>query len=226
MIGDDLSPLFDKDAPGVRFRQGTIVTWNPATGENTIDLAGGILENVPVLNTGEAIALKAGHVVGLLGQGMAWFIIGRITPANDPNFAGASLAFAANTAQATNFALTTTIVTKVSVTLDVPAWADEAAVIAVGTTILVNPRPAADFGACSVFIDGQTGPGVQQGFGINGAADKADVQNLAATATRVFAPGGSTILCEFKIRSDGAAWAAHASNIAGISALATFRSTT
>lgn len=225
MIGDDLSPLFDQGGPGVRFRQGTILTWNAATGENTIDMGGGVLTDVPVLNTGEAIALKAGHVVGLLGQGMAWFIIGRITPANDPNFAGASLSFSAETAEATNFSLTTVLAVKATATLDVPAWADEASVIAMGTCTLVNPRPAAEFASCAVFIDGVTGPGVQQGFGLNAAADNAHVQTLAAASTRVFNPAGSTIACEIQIRSQGASWVAQASNIAGISAMAIFRST-
>lgn len=223
---DDLTPLFDRDAPTVRFRQGQIVAWNPETGQNTIDVGGGQLTDVPILNTAEAIALKAGHVVCLLGQGMSWFIIGRITPPNDPNFAGASLAFAANTAQATNFALSTTLVTKASLTLAVPSWADEAAVIAVGTCTLVNPRPAADFASCAVFIDGVTGPGVQSGYAINAAADNGDVQPMAASSTRVFAPAGSTITCEIQIRSQAASWVAQATNIAGISAMATFRSTT
>lgn len=225
-VSDDLAPLFDQGKPGVRFGQGLITAWDPATGTNTIEWAGGTLTDVPVLNTGEAIALKAGHVVGMLGQGMSWFIIGRITPPNDPNFAGASLSFAAQTAQATSFALSTSLAVKASLTLPVPAWADEAAVIAIGTCTLVNPRPAADFASCAVFIDGVTGPGVQGGYAINAAADNGDVQPLAASSTRVFVPGGSTITCEMQIRSQAASWVAHATNIAGISALATFRSTT
>lgn len=227
MISDDVSPLFDKDAPSVRFRQGTILTWNPVTGENTIDMAGGTLENVPVLNTGEAIALKAGHVVGLLGQGMAWFIIGRITPANDPNFAGASLAFAANTAQATNFALGTTIATKVSTTLDVPAWADEAAVIVTGSAGCVNQTGVADFTAAQCFIDSNGGPGIQTGHSPGPTLNANQyLQAISAAHSRVFAPAGATITCEMKIRSVNAAWSAHATNSAGISALAIFRSTT
>ena len=226
MVSDDTSPLFDQPGPGVRFRQGTITAWNPATGQNTIDVANGTLTDVPILNTGEAIALKAGHVVGLLGQGMTWFIIGRITPSSDPSFAGASLSFAADTGQATNFALSTTLATKVSVSLPWPAWADEAAVMVVGTCTLVNTRPAADFATCAVFIDGVSGPGIQQGHGVNAAADNADVQSMAVATSRVLAPTSGSILCEMQIRSVGAAWGAQSSNIAGISATATFRSTT
>ena len=226
MVSDDTAALFDKPGPGVRFRQGTVTAWDPATGQNTVDVAGGTLTDVPILNTGEAIALKAGHVVGLLGQGMTWFIIGRITPASDPSFAGASLSFAADTAQATNFALSTVLVSKASVALPVPAWADEAAVMVVGTCTLINPRPAADFASCAVFIDGVSGPGIQQGFDINAVADHGDMQSMAVSSSRVLVPGGATITCDFQIRSQGASWAAQSANIAGVSAIATFRSTT
>lgn len=228
MTTDDLTPLFDKEAPGVRFRQGTITAWDPSNGTNTVDVAGGVLTDVPVLNTGEAIALKAGHVVGLLGQGMTWFIIGRITPANDPQFAGASVAFAAKNGQATNFALATSLAAKSSCVLDVPAWADEVAIIAVGSCTLVNPTAAADFAASAVFIDGVTGPGVQCGFAPIGDATIKNnhVGTMTASSARIYVPGGATITCEMQIRSVNAAWTTHATNIAEITAMAVFRSTT
>lgn len=224
---DDLAPLFDKSEPGVRFRQGTILAWNPATGENTIDVAGGQLTNVPVLNTSEAIALKAGHVVGLLGQGMAWFIIGRITPPNDPSFAGASLSFSAANGQFTNFGLTTSLVNDAFVNLAVPTWADEAAFFVVGACTLVNTTAAADFASCAVFIDGATGPGIQQGFAPNGNALNQHLQSMTVSSTRVMpVTGGASVQCDLRIRSQNAAWAAHATNIAEISAMAIFRSIT
>ena len=226
-VTDDLAPLFDPGAPGVRFRQGTIVSWNAATGSNLIDIGGSTLTDVPILNTGEAIALKTGHIVCLLGQGMAWFIIGRVTPPGDPSFASASLAFAANTAQATNFALGTTIATKVSCTLDVPAWADEAAVIVAGSAGLVNPTAAADFTAAQCFIDGDGGPGIQTGHSIGPTGNANQyLQAISAAHSRVLVPAGATITCEMKIRSVNAAWSAHATNSAGISAMAIYRSTT
>lgn len=159
---------------------------------------------------------------------MTWFIIGRVTPPNDPQFAGASLAFSAKNGQATNFALSTTLATKSTCTLDVPAWADEAAVIAIGSCTLVNPTAAADFTACAVFIDGITGPGVQNG---HAPAADATVKNnhlgtMTASTAMVYVPAGATITCDMRIRSVNAAWAAHASNIAEITAMAIYRSTT
>lgn len=229
MIGDDLSSLFDPtgDQPPVRFRQGEIVAWDPATGQNTVDVAGGELTDVPVLNTGEAIALKAGHVVGMLVQGRTAFIIGRITPPNDPNFAGASVAFAALNAQATNFGLTTSLIVDAVVNLDVPVWADQAAFFVSGACTLVNTTAAADFASCICYIDGNPGPGIQTGFAPNANALNQHVQSMSASSARVQAvTGGSTVQCDFRIRSANAAWSAHATNIAEVSAMAIFRSIT
>lgn len=230
-ISSDLSPLFDpKRPPGVQFGQGLITAWDPTTGANTVEWAGGTLTDVPILNTGEAVALRAGHVVGMLGQGLTWFIIGRITPIGDPNFASASVAFDAKNGLATGFSLGTTIAPKVSCTLDVPSWADEVAVIAVGACVLVNTYApggvaTADWGACVVYIDGANGPSVQSGFAALGNSSKQDIQSLTTSSSRVFQPAGSMITCELQVRSTTGAWPAHASNVAEISAMAIFRST-
>lgn len=229
-ISADLSPLFAPTGPGVRFGQGLITAWNAETGENTVEWAGGTLTDVPILNTGEAVALRAGHVVGMLGQGLTWFIIGRITPPNDPNFAGASVGFSAKNGQATGFSLSTTLVTKSSCVLDVPVWADEVAIMVFGACTLVNSKTveALDFASCAVFVDGVTGPGIQQGYsaGPTGGSTNQNVQAMSVSTARVFTPTGPTILCEMQIRSQSAAWLAHATNIAEISAMAIFRSVT
>lgn len=223
MITDNLATLFESGQPGVRFRQGTILTWNSNTGANTISLAGGTLTNVPVLNTGEAIALKAGHVVGLLGQGSSWFIVGRVTPPNDPNFAGASVAFGGNGASATNFSLTTSAATKVSTTIAVPSWADEAVVLATGNCTLVNPRTVQDFATMLVYLDGISGGQSQSGFAASTDTMAGYEQTLAASAQRVITPG-ATITAEVKIWANGAAWSASSLNIANIDVIAVFRS--
>lgn len=224
----DLSSLFPPAAAGAQLGQGTIQTWDPLTGSNTVAWAGGLLTDVPILNTAEAITFKPGHVVVLLGGGNSWFIIGRVTAPGDPNFASASVGFSAKNGQATNFALTTVVAPKTSCTLDVPEWADEAAILAVGSCTLVNSTAAADFAAAAVFIDGVTGPGIQQGYAPIGDATIKNnhVGAMTASSARVYSVvGGSTILCETQIRSVNANWAAHATNIAEISAMAIFRST-
>lgn len=226
----DLSTLFTPSTAGAQLGQGIITSWDPLTGANTVDWAGGTLTNVSVLNTAEAITFKAGHVVVMLGQGGSWFIIGRVTPVGDPSFASASVAFDAENGLATGFALATTIAPKVSCTLNVPAWADEVAVIAVGACVLVNtyaPSSIAtpDWGAAVVYIDGANGPSVQSGFAALGNTSKQDIQSLTVSSSRVFQPLSSTITCELQIRSTTGAWPAHASNVAEISAMAIFRST-
>lgn len=225
MITDDLSTLFDTGQPGVRFRQGTILTWDSNTGSNTIDLAGGTLTDVPIINTGEAIALKAGHVVGMLGQGSTWFVIGRITPPNDPNFAGASVAFGTdNAGTAGNFALSTSPVDVISGTIPVPTWADEALVLATGNCQLTNPRAVIDFATIQVSINGVGGGGVQTGFAPLGEASGNYVGSMATSSRAIISAPGPTITVATTLNAQGAAWSAQASNRANVDAIAVFRS--
>jgi hypothetical protein len=224
VITDDLSTLFDASQPGVRFRQGTILTWDGNTGENTIDLAGGTLQNVPVLNTSEAIALKAGHVVGLLGQGSSFFIIGRITPPNDPNFAAASVAFAGAGASATNFGLSTSAADIITDTMAVPSWADEAIVLATGNCQLTNPTAVIDFATIQVTIDGVGGGGSQCGFSPVGHASGNYTNSMAVSAQRLISAPGSTITVATRLNAQGAVWGVQPSNRANIDAIAVFRS--
>lgn len=228
-VTDNLASLFPPASAGAQLGQGVILTWDSSTGSNTVDWAGTVLTDVPILNTAEAITLKPGHVVVLLGQGGSWFIIGRVTKPGDPDFAGASVAFSAKNGQFTNFGLTTSLVNDAFVMIDVPLWADEAAFFVVGACTIVNPNATQDFVSCAVFIDGNTGPGIQQGIAAGSPvpASNQHMQSLTVSSTRVQAvTGGTQIQCDLRIRSNTNAFAAHASNIAEISAMAIFRSTT
>lgn len=131
MRADNLESLFTTagESP-TSFHQGTVLTWNQQTGANTVSVAGSILTNVPVLNTGEAIALKAGHVVGLTKWRTQWFIIGRITVPNTTAFASASVAFATAEQLVDGFTINKAppFPLIVSTTIAVPQWATQAAV--------------------------------------------------------------------------------------------------
>lgn len=92
----DLSSLFGAPPGGssqdVRYRQGTIVTFDPITLSNTVDVGGAILTDLPLLGVGEAILLVPGAVVGLVtignpGAGQTLAILGRLVT---PNTAAAS----------------------------------------------------------------------------------------------------------------------------------------
>jgi hypothetical protein len=225
-VADNLAPLFGAGPPGVRFRQGTILTWNANTGENTVDLAGGVLTNVPILNTGEAVALKAGHVVGLLGQGTSWFIVGRVTPPNDPNFAGASVAFGGANGFAQNFGLSTTLTAIASASIPVPSWADEAIVLATASATVVNTRGVADSAILFAQIAVNASNPIEQNTGTIAAAGTSNVSNAYQITTSDPADLAFPIQVSAQMSSTGAAWAASGNNRVTISAIAVFRSLT
>jgi hypothetical protein len=226
MITDNLAPLFDSGQPGVRFRQGTILTWNSSTGENTIDLAGGTLTNVPILNTGEAIALKAGHVVGLLGQGSAWFIVGRVTPPNSADFAGASVAFASGKDFQQGFSVGTGDETHATVTLDVPSWVDEAAVMAVAAVTLVNSTAIRQEALLYSKINGSSSGSGGMALGIppDSGTGGFGIGCITTAHAEVISSPGSTITCT-TVTNLAAAFAANGINTATMNAIAIFRST-
>lgn len=226
MISDDTSKLFGGDDRSVlRMRQGTILTWDPETGTNTVEVAGGILTNVPIQNTGEAISLKPGHVVNLNGQGNTWWIVGRITTPGSADFASASVAFDGAYGFTTNFAITTTRVTKVTATLDVPAWADEAVVSCVVNVSLRNPGATATYVDAYAAIDGVNGVGQRSGFAPLGNAQFQDAGSIMVGAQSVITSPGSTILCEGSLQTITTNWATSADQMIGISATAIYRST-
>ncbi|MEU5939413.1 hypothetical protein ABZ807_09500 [Micromonospora sp. NPDC047548] len=90
---DDLTPILaQQPAAGLRYRQGIIRAWNPLTAENTVDVDGVLVDNLPILNTNEAVLLAPGDVVGILATGQAagsWCILGRLTIPGTPAAASA-----------------------------------------------------------------------------------------------------------------------------------------
>ncbi|MGK5737281.1 hypothetical protein [Micromonospora sp. URMC 103] len=99
---DDLTPLFGgQPGPGVGYRQGTILEWNPATAENTVEVDGKPIQNLSILNTSESLLLAPGDVVGILttgGAASSWCILGRLTI---PGTAAAAMTLGTGLAAAT-----------------------------------------------------------------------------------------------------------------------------
>lgn len=86
MNNDDVVPLYDDapDAPpAMSLRQGIVQSWNSSTGENSVQVAGGTLVNIPFL-TSEAANLVAGDVVEVLAAGDQWLVMGKVTTPGDP----------------------------------------------------------------------------------------------------------------------------------------------
>lgn len=78
---DDLTPLLARPTEhggGLDFGQGVVTSYDPSTGENTVDYRGGALANLPLLNTTDGLTLAPGAVVGILRAGRSYFILGRI----------------------------------------------------------------------------------------------------------------------------------------------------
>lgn len=90
-MADDLDPLFlpapAAPAQDMRYRQGTILSFNPITLENTVRVGGTVVSNLPLLGVGEATLLAPGAIVGITSvlseRGTAtWAIIGRMVIPN------------------------------------------------------------------------------------------------------------------------------------------------
>ena len=91
---DPLLPLLAAPVPAgpsqaMRWRQGTVMSFDQNTLENTVDVGGTTLANLPILGVAEAASIAAGSVVGLLAiestEGtITYAILGRlVTPATD-----------------------------------------------------------------------------------------------------------------------------------------------
>lgn len=86
MTSSHLGSLFQSDPsepPRWTIRQGTVQAWNTDTGENTIELAGGALVNIPSL-TAEAAELVVGDVVAVATTGDQALVLGKVTTPGNP----------------------------------------------------------------------------------------------------------------------------------------------
>nr|WP_146218379.1 hypothetical protein [Micromonospora acroterricola] len=134
---DDLAPILAaQPAQGVGYRQGIVRAWNPVTAENTVEVAGALLDNVPVLNTNEALLLAPGDVVGILTSGPSWCILGRLTVPGTPGAATALNAIRTKSVTVATYETRTSAV-----------WGDLATVGPVVSDVVIGPS-----GRCLVFI--------------------------------------------------------------------------
>lgn len=86
-INNDLAALLTPPpSKGVQFSQGVILSWNHERLENRIEWRGITLEDIPVIEGVNPLALKVGDVVGMLGwapenaKGVgSWWILGKLT---------------------------------------------------------------------------------------------------------------------------------------------------
>lgn len=82
----DVAPYLSRpdQSIGSRRGQGIILTWDAATGENTVDFRGETYTNMPFLALGNAIPdYSGGHIVVIEGWApegrfSSWYIVGRV----------------------------------------------------------------------------------------------------------------------------------------------------
>jgi hypothetical protein len=85
----DLASLFQKPggdslgaAQPVGYLTGTVMFWNPVTGDNSINVAGAVLSGIPILNRSEIPLIAVGDTVAILivgGDSKTAAIIGGVT---------------------------------------------------------------------------------------------------------------------------------------------------
>jgi hypothetical protein len=86
MISNNIASLLQTDPSSpspIAVRQGVVQAWDADTGENSIQIAGGTIVNIPSL-TAEAAELVAGDVVAVLTSGDTALVLGKVTTPGDP----------------------------------------------------------------------------------------------------------------------------------------------
>lgn len=216
MIGDDIAGLLGKGGGGdYGFRQGTVLTYNVLSGSNTISVAGTVLTDVPFLNPGGYTIYQPGDVVILIRMRSSWAILGRVTIPTGTKAIGryTELSAAYSSGGSTNYSLTTGVVTKDTLTIPVPSWAEVATVSATALVFAKNSTGATDFLNCQLSIGG---------FAVTWTS--ASVPTLAWASMTVTShedllvtPGG-TLTITAGLFATGAAWAANALNSVSLEA--------
>lgn len=229
---DDLAPLFQAMAADgqVEFRQGIIVTWDAATGHNSVDVGGAILQDLPCLNIGDFVVLNPGDVVGINKVGNTYFIVGRIQLPAPPDDTRSILDFDIQDESDDDFGMNSTFTTRITINIPLPTWIRPGDEIAIGATFTVaarNSQPTARLYATIVFEYG--------GVAFNVPAKFADVpsltfgQTVAVGSLNIGGWGsissGDSIVVKGQSACTGAAWGADALNGCALLTHAMFRRT-
>jgi hypothetical protein len=218
----DLTPLlFPGPGPDVGFRQGTVLTWDAETGTNTIDVGGATLTNVPVLNSTEVISLEAGDVVALLTFKSSFFILGRVLIPGSAQFAPSAVAFEVFAGIGSDFSVTTTDLDKASDTVNVPAWADQAIVMAVGNVSPFNSGAGAGIWECRTRISTFTGQPAVTAYDATGSA--MSVPSLTSSAGVLVIDPGATLTVAVKAKTQSGSIPQHTASQANVHGIAVFR---
>ena len=203
MRSDDLTPLLTrKNGQDLGFRTGVVLTWDPLTGENTISVAGAVLEDLPILNNTDVVGIAAGDTVALVRFQNAYFIMGRIIPAGSSQLAASALKTTFHTAEFSNFAISsagTWLVPGHTVNESAPAGYSLLNLMATVSGTVKNTRAVTD----SVTLMDLVTQDVEAG--------RRAPMSLSAVNSLLYDPG-TTYDLRVKVQTGGGNWSAHADN--------------
>ncbi|HEV7649381.1 MAG TPA: hypothetical protein VGP26_14605 [Actinophytocola sp.] len=212
MIAEDLAPLIAQFAkPGdLGFHAGKVLAWNKTTGENTVDVAGTALQDLPMLNLGDTVNLAADDTVAVLRYKSTMFIVGRIVPPGSESLASGAVLPATGNLATDTYAITTTKTLVLSTTLTAPPWSDAVTVSVTMQGTGRNNRGVADRMFLCGVINGSDGP---EQFGQGDASPNPSFAYTSASYTASgLLPGGTSFDVGGKVRSLGGTWTADVLN--------------
>lgn len=208
---DDLVSLFGKDPQDWGFRQGTIVSWNVFTGLSAVRVGGATLTNIPFLSQAGQVQYLPGDAVLLIRFKSSWAIVGRFVSPGGNAAIGRYFELTGTYvgSQTGGYALTTSSVTRCTLSVPVPVWAEVATVTATLMSQARNSTASSDHMQSSVYFPATS-------FSAAWTAPTAAPTTLASQAVMahhqlLVTPGG-TLEIQGQVRSIAAGWAANADN--------------
>lgn len=217
---DDITNLFHSKEEAEPYRQGEILTYNIATGENTVRVGLAVLTNLPLLNIGDTINLQGGDAVVLLKFRSSWAILGRVLVPGSSAVQSAAVEFKTMSASATNFTVpVSTPATRCTGSVIVPDWANQCSCVIVGMLGAFNPTGSSDI--LNAYIEIQPGLfGSVPYMNVVPGTFASVTPSIAATFN---VTPGATLNPILLASTSGGTWAADANNRASMSGTFIFR---
>jgi hypothetical protein len=79
---EDFLSLITPQPDNFGYRQGTVVSWNVATGTNQVRVGDGILTNLPVITQSDLINIRTGDTVAIIKYNDSYAVLGKIKTSN------------------------------------------------------------------------------------------------------------------------------------------------
>lgn len=150
-LQDDFANLFQGAPPdafgSARVIQGQIVTFDKASGHNTVNVMGGVITDAQIAVNGADIGYVSGDPVMMLVIGNTYTILCKVTPAGGANYASAAQAtagYSVVTPAGTTYTSTGSFVTMCSTNIVVPVWANRITFFGVAECSFKNTSTTVD----------------------------------------------------------------------------------